>query len=409
MILAQENPCLQTTGDESARIASITPNNFVYLNMLTYEYKLYSSKRNRKIDAMLREACFVWNHALALQKRYYSLTGKYCSCARMKAHFARRITRHLLHSQTVQEILERLDESFRRFFNHLAARPPKLKKAEQFQSIVWKQGGFKLNANVFVVNSIKQHFKFSYSRPYEGRVRQVRIKRSHLGEYYLYIVTDAVAQPCRKSHNGASVGLDFGLKHYQTADDGTRINSPLFLRQGMKDLKKASRHLSKCEKGSSHRKAARLNLDRIHEKIAHRRDDWQWNLCHGLCRKYDVICIEDLQLTGMSRLWGRKMSDLAFGSFVQKLEHTASKYGCRVVKIDRYYPSSKTCNVCQYVNELLSLSDRSWTCPSCGTSHERDVNAAKNILRQGIASSGSPCKTRLAEQGASATGESPLL
>lgn len=374
--------------------------------MLTYEYKLYSSKRNRKLDAMLREACFVWNHALALQKRYYSLTGKYCSCARMKAHFAKRINRCRMHSQTVQEILERLDESYKRFFNRQAKRPPKFKRAEQFQSIVWKQGGFKLNANVFVVNSIRQHFQFSYSRPYEGKVKTVRIKRSHLGDYYLYIVTDAVAQPCRKSHDGASVGMDFGLKTYLTLSDGTRIENPLFLKQGLKDLRRASRRLSECEPGSSHRKAARLNLDRIHEDIANRRDDWQWKLSHELCRAYDNIYIEDLRLSGMSRLWGRKMADLAFGSFVQKLEHTASKYGCRVVRINRYYPSSKTCNVCQYVNELLSLSDRSWTCPSCGTSHDRDVNAAKNILRQGIASSGSTCKTRLAGQGASATGES---
>ena len=374
--------------------------------MLTYEYKLYSSKRNRKLDAMLREACFVWNHALALQKRYYSLTGKYCSCARMKAHFAKRINRYRLHSQTVQEILERLDESYKRFFNHQAKRPPKFKRAEQCQSIVWKQGGFKLNANVFVVNSIKQHFQFSYSRPYEGKVKTVRVKRSHLGEYYLYIVTDAEARPYGKSHDGASVGMDFGLKTYLTMSDGTRVENPLFLKQGLKDLRKASRRLSKCEPGSSHRKAARLNLDRIHESVSNRRDDWQWKLAHELCRAYDTLCIEDLLLTGMSRLWGRKMADLAFGSFVQKLEHTASKYGCRVVTIDRYYPSSKTCNVCQYVNELLTLSDRSWTCPSCGTHHDRDVNAAINILRQGIASSGSTCKTRLAEQGAFATGES---
>jgi len=248
---------------------------------------------------------------------------------------------------------------------------------------------------VFVVNSIRQHFQFSYSRPWEGKVKQVRIKRSPIGDYYLYVVTDAVAQPCRKSHDGASVGLDFGLKTYLSLSDGKRIENPLFLKKGLNDLRRASRRLSKCEKGSAHRRAARLALDRIHEDITHRRDDWQWKLSHELCRAYDTLCIEDLQLTGMSRLWGRKMSDLAFGSFVQKLEHVASKYGCEIRKVDRYYPSSKTCNVCQYVNEHLSLSDRSWICPECGTSHDRDVNAAINILRQGIASSGSPRKTKV--------------
>ena len=143
------------------------------------------------------------------------------------------------------------------------------------------------------------------------------------------------------------------------------------------------------------RRSAIRALERIHEDITNLRDDWQWNLAHELCRAYDTLCIEDLQLTGMSRLWGRKMADLAFGSFVQKLENTAAKYDCEVREVDRFYPSSRTCSVCQYVNEHLSLRDRSWTCPECGAVLDRDMNAAKNILRQGIASSGSPRKTKV--------------
>lgn len=363
--------------------------------MLTYRYKIYDSKRNRKLDLLLREACFVWNHALALQKRYYRLTGRYINLTRMQHHFARRITRCRLHSQTVQEILERLDTSYQRFFLHLSSRPPKFRRAEQFRSVVYKQGGFKLNSNILVINSLKQHFQFSYSRPWEGTVKQLRIRRSPLGEYYLYIITDAVASLVRKSHNGASVGMDFGLKTYLTLSDGTKIGNPLFLKQSLNELRKASRRLSKCEKGSAHRRAARLTLDRIHEDITNRRNDWQWKLSHELCRRYDTLCVEDLKLTGMSRQWGRKMSDLAFGSFVQKLEQTAARYGCRVLKVDRYYPSSKICSVCQSVNELLSLRDRQWICPECGTHHDRDANAAMNILRQGIASFGSHRKTKV--------------
>ena len=379
--------------------------------MMTYTYKLYRSKRTAKLDAMLREACFVWNHALALQKRYYSLYGKYVTCARMKAYFAKHITRRLLHSQSTQEILERLDLSYKRFFDHLSRRPPKYRKARDFSSIVYKQGGFKLNGNVLVINSIKQHFQFSFSRPYEGKVRQIRIKRSRLGEYYLYIVTDAVASSMihEKSLKGASVGMDFGLKTYLTLSDGTRIENPLFFKSGLNELRRKSRALSRCEKGSNHRKMRRMDLERCHERIRNRRDDWQWKTCHELCRRYSTICIEDLSLLGMTRLWGRKVNDLAFGAFVQKLAHVASKYGTKVVKIDRFYPSSKTCSVCQYVNEHLSLRDRRWVCPVCGTSHDRDLNASVNILRRGIASSGSTRKTVLARQGALATGESPVL
>lgn len=373
---------------------------------MTYTYKFYRTKRTAKLDAMLREACFVWNHALALQKRYYALYGKYIGAVRMQKHFARRIVRTRLHSQTVQEILQRLDLSYRRFFQHASRRPPKFRKAREFSSIVYKQGGFKLNANVLVVNSIKQHFQFSFSRPYEGKVRQIRIKRSRLGEYYLYIVTDAVARSVShgKSRKGASVGMDFGLKTYLTLSDGTRIENPLFLKSGLNELRRKSRVLSRCEKGSNHRRARRMDLERCHERIHNRREDWQWKMCHELCSKYSTICIEDLNLLGITHLWGRKVNDLAFGAFVQKLEHVASKHGTEIVKVDRFYPSSKTCSVCQYVNERLSLRDRRWVCPSCGTLHDRDLNASVNILRQGIASSGSTCKTRIAAQGALATG-----
>ena len=379
--------------------------------MMTYTYKLYRSKRTAKLDAMLREACFVWNHALALQKRYYRLFGKYISCNRMKAHFARRIRRYRLHSQTTQEILERLDLSYKRFFEHKSRRPPKFKRACDFSSIVYKQGGYRLSGNVLTVNSIKQHFKFSLSRTYEGKVHQLRIRRSRLGEYYLHLVTDIVAKSYahRKSHQGASVGMDFGLKTYLTLSDGTTVDNPLYLKQGLSELRRKSRALSRCRKGSNHRVSRRRDLERCHERIRNRRDDWQWKQCHELCQRYGTICIEDLNLMGMTRLWGRKVNDLAFGSFVQKLEYVAAKYDTEVVKVDRFYASSKTCSVCQYVNEQLTLEDRCWTCPQCGTVHDRDFNASVNILRQGIALSGSTRKTQLAAQGALATGESPVL
>ena len=126
--------------------------------MISYKYKLYRTDRTKHLDKMLREACFVWNHALALQKRYYRLYGKYINCGRMKAHFVKRISRNTLHSQTVQELLERLDDAYKRFFEHLAERPPKFKRAKDFSSIVFKQGGYSLNGNVLTVNKLGKRF-----------------------------------------------------------------------------------------------------------------------------------------------------------------------------------------------------------------------------------------------------------
>ncbi len=361
--------------------------------MIAYRYKLYRTRKTKHLDAMLREASFVWNHALALQKRYYRLYRKYSDAGKMKAHFVRRISRSLLHSQTVQEILERLDISYRRFFKHLAKRPPKFRKAKDFSSFLFKQGGYSLNGNVLTINRIRKRYKFSLSRPYDGRVKTLTVKRSPLGEYFIIMVLDKAAVSLRKSHNGASVGIDFGLKKYLTLSDGTTVENPQFLKSGLRQLRRKSRNLSKCVPGSHNHERKRLELDRHHEKVVNLRDDFQWRLAHQLCRQYDRIFIEDLQLTGMSSLWGRKMADMAHGKFVLKLQHLAAKYGVTVHKINRYYPSSKMCT-CGCKNEGLKLHERTWMCPECGTIHKRDLLAAANILRQGIAELESVSKSK---------------
>jgi len=366
---------------------------FIYLcNMVTYKYKLYRTDKTKYLDKMLREACFVWNHALALQKRYYRLYGKYINCGRMKAHFVKRISRNTLHSQTVQELLERLDDAYKRFFKHLAKRPPKFRKAKDFTSIVFKQGGYSLNGNVLTINSIKKRFKFSLSRPYAGKVKTLTVKRSPLGEYFIVMVLDKAPVTFRKTHNGASVGIDFGLKTYMTMSDGTKVKSPQFLKTTLPKVQRASRNLSKSASDSHHHQSRRMELDRVHERIVNKRSEFQWQLAHLLCRQYDHIYIEDLQLKGMTALWGRKMNDLAHGAFINRLEYVATKYGVTVHKIDRFYPSSKTCT-CGYVNKQLQLKDRHWTCPECGAVHDRDLLAAQNILRQGIAELESTSKT----------------
>jgi len=364
--------------------------------MIAYKYKLYTSKQTKHLDAMLREAAWVWNHALALQKRYYKMYHGYIDTVRLQQKWVKWYGKSSrLHSQTVQEILQRLDKSYTRFFKHIQLRPPKFKKADWFTSFVFKQGGYSLNGNVLTINKTKKRYKFSLSRPYEGvgRIKGVTVKRSPLGEYYIVLSIEAEGKPIGKTHNGASVGIDFGLKTYMTLSNGKRIQSPRFLKQGMNAKKKADRRMSRCEEGSNHRKLARRAKNRVEERIANQRDNWQWEEAHKLCRKYDIICIEDLQLTGMTKLWGRKMQDLAHGKMVAKLEYLAPRYGVTVKKIDRYFPSSKLCD-CGHIHNSLSLHDREWTCPVCGQHHDRDLHAANNILRQGIASLGSPCKTR---------------
>ena len=352
--------------------------------MISYKYNIYKSKNTKHLDKMLRECAFVWNHALNLQKRYYRRFGKYISLNRLQKHFAKRIKRVLLHSQTVQEILGRLDNSYKRFFKKLCKRPPKFKKAEKFNSFVFKQGGFALNGNVFTINKINKRFKFSYSRPYDGNVKQVRVLRETCNRYSIVIITDYKSNKTyRKSRNGASVGIDFGLKTYMTLSDGKSIQSPLFFNRYQKKVKKCNRNLSRSEKGSNNRKRRLFELHQTNRKIMNLRSDFQWKLAHQLCKQYDYIFIEDLNIEGMKRLWGKKISDLSHSSFINKLTYIASKYGVIVHKIDKWYPSSKTCE-CGCINKGLLLRDRTWVCPGCGSINDRDLLASKNILRKGI-------------------------
>lgn len=374
--------------------------------MISYKYKLYHTSRMKYLNAMLSEACFVWNHALSLQKRYYKVYHKYISLYDMERHQAKRFRRNLLSAQNVREILERLDNSYKRFFQHISNRPPKFKRDDNFSSIVFK-GAYDKRRNLYYVDSCKildnyitiknkyiKNYRFHKSRQHEGNIKRIILKRNCLGEYFLIVVTDAKSKNYEKSHNGASVGIDFGLKTYLTLSDGTRYENPLFMKECLTDLRRYSRNLSKCKKGSNNRKRKRMELDRLWNNIYNKRDDYQWKLAHELCKKYDKIFIEDLELSQMKlgHKAARKLRDQAHFAFVQKLFYVATKYGVVVHKIDRYYPSSKSCS-CGYINNDLKLSDRKWVCPHCGEVHDRDLLAANNILRRGIVELESDNKT----------------
>ena len=174
------------------------------------------------------------------------------------------------------------------------------------------------------------------------------------------------------------------MKHFLTLDNGKAIDSPQWYASVLKDLRNAHRAVSHCQKGSNNRRRALQHLERIHTQVRNRRRDWFFKLANDLVQQYAVICIEDLNLDGMKHLWGRKVSDLAYGEFIQILEWVARKNGSIVVKVDRWLPSSKACHLCGTVNTNLTLTDRKWTCEGCGATLDRDTNAAINIREAGL-------------------------
>jgi putative transposase len=361
--------------------------------MKTLKFKLYQHKRNRYLKQAINTAGVIYNHCIALHKRYFRMWGKHLNCAQLQAHIAKLRKRKAfwqqLGSQAVQDICQRIEKAYQLFFKHpqQGVRPPGFKKVRRYKSFTLKQAGYKfLGGNrVKIGNRVYQYWN---SRDIEGTVKTVTIKRTPLGELFMVVVVDNVGEPQIKFETGRIAGFDFGLKTFLTCCDGTQIDAPQFLRHSINAIKKASRQQSKKQKGSANRERARKNLVRKHEDIVNRRSDWFWKLAHQLTVQFDVLCFETLNLKGMQRLWGRQVSDLAFAEFLKILEWVATKKGKQVVFIEQWYPSSKTCSTCGHALKHLDLSIREWRCPSCQSSNGRDQNAALNIKRVGVSTLG---------------------
>ena len=361
--------------------------------MKTLKFKLYSHKRNRYLLRSINTAGVIYNHCIALHKRYYRRWGKHIPCAKLQAHIAKLRKRkefwQSVGSQAVQDICQRIYKAYQLFFKHhkKGVRPPKFKKVKKYKSFTLKQAGYKLlgGNRVKIGSRIYQYWN---SREIEGKVKTLTIKRTPLGELFMVVVIDSNDEPEIKFTTGKIAGFDFGLKTFLTCSDAYSIESPLFLKQSLNAIKKANRQHSKKQKGSKNREQARLNLARKHEDVANRRCDWFWKLALSLVDKFDVLCFETLNLKGMQRLWGRKIGDLAFREFLEILEWVALKKGKQLVYIDPWYPSSKTCSCCGHVLESLDLSIRRWRCPSCQSENDRDENASLNIKRVGSSTLG---------------------
>ena len=292
----------------------------------------------------------------------------------------------LVGSQAAQEICDRIDKAYKLFFKYHKnkVRPPSFCKSKKYKSFTLKQAGYKLLAN----NKIKigkRVFGYHKSREIEGKIKTLTVKRTPAGELFIYIVTDAVSESIGLA-TGKIAGFDIGLKTFLTNSNGKDIQSPLFLLKARKELRRLSQKLSCKKLGSNNWNQTRIKLAKLYQKIVNKRRDWFWKLSYQLCDTYDVMCFETLNLKGMQRLWGRKISDLAIASFLEILQTVAAIKGKLVVFVDKWFASSKLCSNCGYKHITLKLRDRKWHCPSCKAHHSRDKNASLNIEREGASS-----------------------
>lgn len=230
--------------------------------------------------------------------------------------------------------------------------------------------------------------KMVYHRelPHHHQIKGATISKSATGKYYIAILTE-YDEEITKQPSQKVVGLDFSMKELYVSSEGERVNFPRFYRALEKKLAQAQRGLSRKVKGSANRLKAKLKVAKLHEKIADQRRDFLHHLSTQLIRQYDVIVIEDLNMKGMSQAlkFGKSVHDNGWGMFVKMLEYKALLAGKQVVKIDRFYPSSKTCSSCAHIKEDLTLSARVYHCEICGLEIDRDFNASLNIQRAGRA------------------------
>lgn len=289
----------------------------------------------------------------------------------------------LVGSQACQDICSRIDKAYQLFFKYhqRGVRPPSFCQVKKYKSFTLKQAGYKLlDENEVKIG--KHRYKFHHSRNIEGRIKTLTVKRAATGEMYIYITTDVKSESISIA-SGKAAGFDFGLKTFLTDSSGNEYHAPLLMRQASKLIERLSKKLSSKCLGSNNWHKARITNAKLHEQIANKRRDWFWKLAHHLCDEYDYLFFETLNLDGMKCLWGHKVSDLAFATFLEIVQCVAAKKGKFVGFVDKWYPSSKTCNNCGHLHKNLKLEDRWWRCPVCHQDQLRDRGAAVNILREG--------------------------
>ena len=362
----------------------------------TFKFKLYRNRlRNAFLQKQIESFASPYNHILALRKRYYGIYGKSPSKDNLIKHLAKlKRTERFAHwkalpSQALQNVVERIEFGFDKFFRRENKRSPKLRAKFKYKSYTLKQSGYDfVGGNVVELSfgirgRVKRLFKFHKHREFDvKRVKTVVVKRDRVGDVWLCITAKCDSRQKVIVKTGQTAGFDFGLKTYLTVSDGTTHISPLFYKRNARALKRAHRNLSRKVKGSNNRHRARVELARVYRCVANMRENDHWQLANVLCKTYDTLCFETLNIKAMKRLWGRKVSDLGFADFLTKLKWVAHKHGKDMVQIDPFFPSSKMCHACGTVNEDLELRDRVFKC-DCGHKIDRDLNAALNIHKVG--------------------------
>ena len=296
-----------------------------------------------------------------------------------------------INSQSICNSIAHLGRGFKNFFDGRSGFPKFKSRHNNHQSFEVPAGlkidfqKKKIQIPKFLKTKTEDNrIKFVLSRKVKkGKIGTATVSRNPSGQYFIsFIVHTAEQYPelNKEITKENSLGIDFGLKHFLNFSDGTKIDSTEYFKRALDKLKKEQKKLSKKQKGSKNKEKQRLKVARIHQKISDQRNNFLHKLTTRLVKEsqFDVFCLEDLNLNGMKKLWGRKVSDLSYYTFQSMLNYKCIKYGKKVIKIGRFEPSSQLCSKCGH-RQKMPLSERTYVCPECGMTMDRDLNAAINI------------------------------
>ena len=359
----------------------------------TYKFRIYPTAE-QKVKLAKHFGCvrFCYNHFLDRRVKFY-LAAKEQDLAKKSLNYnddARELTKlkqeidwlYEVNSQSLQHALKNLDSGFNRFYKKLA-KFPRFKKKTAKQSFHIPEH-IEIRGNRLHIVKFREGIEINLHRPVEGEIRHANVSRNKAGQYFVCIGV--------KRHLSAypttdkAVGVDLGIKALATCSDGKVFANPRAYRNLEKRRRVLAKALSRSVKGTNGREKARLKLAKLDNYIHNIRQDHLHKVSHSIVSENQTIVLEDLNISGMmkNRRLSKSIWDCSLYELVRQITYKAKWYGRSVIQVSRWFPSSKTCAECGYINDGLTLADREWECPRCKKKLDRDFNAAKNILRQGL-------------------------